>query len=143
MQKPFLKYGGSIFIKNDLKRLKKWKSLKDDVYNCYKIIAGGLCEQNWPPPYNFGGGLITETSEFLCFKERQAITNPFLSPSEGARIIYGLTKKSKVFLPLIVFGACEEKETYKINNKKFSLTSSNFAKIINEKLKNFDLPKTD
>jgi len=134
-----LEYAGNILIEDDLKRLKRWSSLETDVHNCYKIIAGSLNETRWPPSYNFCGGLITKIvhseKTLLCFKERQAITEPQMTPEEGARIIYALVVEIKKFIPLLVFSASEEKTMYKIGKKKFLLTKSNFAKIITEKIR--------
>lgn len=140
MQQGFLKYDKSnLFIQKDLKKLKHWRSLKNDLFSIYKIAAGALSEKNWPPPVNFFGGLIThiksDSVTFLCYKHRIKITNPKISHRKGGRLIYGLIVESRAFIPLLVFPASEEGKFYSINNKKFRLTSSNFAYIINEKLK--------
>lgn len=140
MQNKSLKYDDSLtFIKRDLKRLKKWKSIEDDVYACYKIINGMICETRYPPTFDFCGGLIFERKCFygtlLCYKDRIAIKEPPLSPSEGARLIFAIIKEPAVFIPLILFKVSEERTFYNINSKKFRLTSSNFGKIIIEKLK--------
>lgn len=138
MQKRSLKYDGSNrFIKKDFQRLKRWKSLSKDIYSCYKITDGILKELPWPPPLNVLGGLITKIEcsygTLLCYKDRVAISNPSLSPSRGARLIFAIAKET--FIPLIVYGACEEGGPYKVNGKKFLLTKSNLGKIIKEKIK--------
>ena len=139
MQSEFLKYGGNHFIKNDLKRLKRWSSLEEDVLNFFKILSGGLSETKWPPPNSFGGGLITKKQSaeetILFFKDRQGITDPRTNPAQGARIVYGLVKEQRVFIPFLVFSASEEGKYYRINSKKLLLTKSNFTKIIDEKIK--------
>ena len=138
-QEKGLKYDGScIFIKNDLKRLKSWTSLAKDIYGCYKIVNGAVKEIGFPPTVNSLGGLITEIKcshgTLLCYKDRFPITNPCLTPSEGGRIIFAIIKEQRIFIPLLVYAAKEEKGPYKINNKKFFLTKNNLGKIIKEKI---------
>ncbi len=70
----------------------------------------------------------------LCFKDRVPITNPPLSSSKGARLIYAIIKEYKLFIPLLVFSANEEGEFYEINRKKIRLTKSGFGNIIREKI---------
>ena len=139
MQGRQLKYVGNAFIEHDLRRLKKLTSLSDDLHSVYEIISGLVEELQWPPPYSFCGGLIAEIEidgeRYLCFKDRVPIKNPSMSPSNGCRLVYALGVSTHTFIPLLVYSAKEEKETYNINNKKYSLTSSNLGKIINEKLK--------
>lgn len=126
------------FIKNDLRRLKSWPSLANDIYGCYKVVNGILKEIVFPPTVNSLGGLITEIKcsrgTLLCYKDRLPITNPCLTPSEGGRIIFAIIKEQRIFIPLLVYAAKEEKGPYKINNKKFFLTKSSLGKIIREKL---------
>ncbi len=140
MPSRFLKYDNScLFIKRDLRRLKRLKSLKEDIYDCYKIVDGLSKESLYPPPFNAFGGLITKIEcslgTLLCFKDRVPITNPFLPPSKGARLIYTIIKEYKVFIPLLVFSADEEGKLYEINRRKIRLTKSGFGKIIREKIK--------
>lgn len=140
LQPPQLKYGPTDFIIEDLRRLKKWKSLGVDIANHQLIVSGLLVEAAvYPPPYNFSGGLITRIDHlkgtFLCFKDRVAITDPFMTPEEGARLVYAIIPQLAMFIPMLVYGAFEEGTMYCINKKKFPLTKSGLGKIINEKLK--------
>ena len=139
MQEQPLKYVGNEFIENDLKRLKVISSLADDVKDAFNVICGYVEETNWPPLVDFCGGLITELpiegEIFKCYKDRVPNKKPRFSPSKGCRLIYALGTKSKTFIPLLVFRSNEEGTMYAINNKQFKITSSNFGKIINEKLK--------
>lgn len=139
MQEPQLRYAGNDFIRSDFRRLKKIKSLEADIEEVFKVICGLVEEANWPPHVDFCGGLITELSIedeiFRCFKDRVPTTNPPLTPSNGCRLIYAIGIESRTFIPLLVFRASEEGTMYKINSKQFKLTSSNFGKIIDEKLK--------
>ncbi len=125
-------------MKRDLKRLKRFKSLKEDIYDCYKIVDGLAKESLYPPPISAFGGLITKLEcslgTLLCFKDRVPITNPPLSSSKGARLIYAIIKEYKLFIPLLVFSANEEGEFYEINRKKIRLTKSGFGNIIREKI---------
>jgi len=139
MQEQFLRYDERhVFIKNDLKRLKKLKSLPDDIQNQYRIIQGQIRETGWPPPFNFCNGLITRQeingSAVYFYKDRFAIMNPRLTPSEGGRIIYGLFIKEKLFIPFLVYRANEEGCAYEVNRKRFHLKKCDLAKIIKEKI---------
>lgn len=139
MPEPPLRYAGNDLILSDLKRLKKIKSLPEDISSIHKLINGMSEESGWPPPVDFCGGLITEfvidDEKFMCFKDRVPTSNPKLTPSQGCRLIFALSIKSRSFIPLLVFRANEEGQDYMINGKKYKLTSSNFGKIIDEKLK--------
>lgn len=139
MQGQQLKYAGNYFIKQDLRRLKSISSLEQDILEAFSVVRGLIDETSWPPPFDFCGGLITKLSiddeVFLCFKDRVPTVRPKLNPSSGCRLIYALGIDSQAYVPLLLYRANEEGETYSINNKKFNLTSSNLGKIINEKLK--------
>lgn len=139
MQAQTLRHAGKDFIKQDLRRLKTIKSLPADLESIFDIVCGLVSETGWPPNYDFCGGIITQFKvdgeEFICFKERVPTANPLLSPANGCRIIYALGISSMTFVPLLVYRANEEGCDYKINGKKFKLTSSSLSKIINEKMK--------
>jgi len=135
-----LNYGPEDFIEEDLKRLKAWGSLRSDIHNQYQITCGLLVTTNqFPPPSNFCGGLITYKKhvkgEFYFFKERVAITNPFMTPAEGARLIFAIVPQLNRFIPILVYAASEEARMYSINGKKLPLKKPGLGKIVNEKLR--------
>ena len=69
------------------------------------------------------------------YKIRIAIVSPKTSSSNGARLIYGVIKESKKFVPILVYGAFEEGKYYLISHKKLPLRRNGLIKIIDEKLK--------
>lgn len=142
MSNEILDYSGTDFIKCDLKRLKRWNTLDQDIYNHYKIIIGKLTDALLSSVFSSPlGDFITEkklgekTIQF--YKIRVAISSPKTPPSAGARLICGVIRESKKFVPILVYGAFEEGSYYKINNKKFPLKKSGLVGIIDEKLKFF------
>lgn len=142
MSNEVFDYSGTDFIKCDLKRLKKWDTLEQDIYNHYKIIIGKMTDALLSSVFSSPlGDLITEkkfgetTTQF--YKIRVAISSPKTPPSAGARLIYGLIRGSKKFVPILVYGAFEEGSYYKINSKRFPLKKSGLVGIIDEKLKSF------
>lgn len=136
-----LNYAGTDFIKGDLRRLKRLSSLEEDIFNNYRIIMGKLTDGLLPSSlFNclFGDCLTqktvnAETIEF--YKIRVGITNPKMSPSCGVRLVYGVVRSKKSFVPILVYAACEEGRYYQINNKKLPLKKSGLVQIIDEKLK--------
>ena len=63
------------------------------------------------------------------------ISSPKLSPNNGARLIHGVIREQRKFVPILVYGAFEEGKYYLINNKKLILRKSGLIRIIDEKLK--------
>ncbi len=127
-------------IENDLKRLKKLVSLKEDIKNTCNIIIGKTTDNiilNSCPPKTIFGDLITkktlEDKDFHFYKKRVPITNPKTSPSEGCRLIYGICVYK--LIPFFVYKAPEEKAHYEINNKKIPIQKAGLIKIIEEKIK--------
>ncbi|MDA3802494.1 MAG: hypothetical protein PF488_01175 [Patescibacteria group bacterium] len=134
-----LEYFGSELIKKDLKRLKKWSSLEKDIKNILKIINGQLTDEIYRCPQKaIFEDFITEKNiegEIVgFFKKRIPITSCKIGPSAGARLLFGVIKSSNKFIPILLYGAFEEKSFYKINNKKIKLQSSGLIQIIQEKL---------
>jgi hypothetical protein len=142
MPNEILDYTGTAFIKCDLKRLKKWNTLEQDIHNHYKIIIGKLTDALLSSVFSSPlGDFITEKklgeATVNFYKIRVAISSPKTPPSAGARLIHGVIKESKRFIPILVYGAFEEGSYYKINSKKFPLKKSGLIGIIDEKLKSF------
>lgn len=135
------------YIKRDLKRLKKIKSLADDLENHYKIFRGKVKEKitnQYQVPLASAFLYKTEIDDgikILFYKDRCATTNPKMTPSEGLRIIFALYVKDgnpMQYTPFIVFLAKEEGERYFTpNNKKYPLKTSHFKDIIEAKLEYF------
>jgi len=124
----------------DYKRLKKWGSLEEDVFNHYKMFLGRITDTlirsvfNYPlcehiTQKDFDG----ETAHF--YKMRVAISNPKMSPSCGARLIFAILLQKRKFVPILAYGAFEEGQFYSINGKMHPLKKSGLIKIIDEKLK--------
>jgi hypothetical protein len=84
-----------------------------------------------------GGGI-----KVFFYKDRCAVKNPRMSPSEGLRIVFALYVKEKTilkFVPFVVFLASEEGKKYHCpNNKEYPLKSSSFRDIIEAKLECID-----
>jgi len=140
MSEEPLEYVGTHYIKRDLRRLKKWPSLEQDIINHYKMIMGKLTDDLLSSVFNFPfGDFVTEVKieeEIIHFyKVYIAISSPRLSSRNGARLIYGIIRKNKKFVPILVFGAFEEGKYYPINGKKLPLQKNGLVKIIDEKLK--------
>jgi hypothetical protein len=136
-QKEFESLGNDL-IQCDLKRLKKWKSLETDISSIFQIINGRVTDLILNSYTNFGTFLTEKELDgvkVLFYKERVAILNPRTPPSKGARLVFGVFANERVFLPIFVYAAEEEKKYYNINGKRFPLTASNLTKIIEEKLK--------
>lgn len=139
-----LDYVGTGFIKNDLKRLRKWSSLEQDIYNNYKILMGKLTDGLSPsifisPLGNHITEVKTENTTIHFYKIKVGISSPKLSPNSGARLIHGVVREQRKFIPILVYGAFEEGRYYRINNKKLLLQRSGLIKIINEKLKSVQI----
>jgi len=140
MSDEILEYVGTDFIKGDLKRLKKWPTLEQDIYNHYKILMSKLTDALLPSVFTSPlGDFITEkkiqNTTIHFYKIKVGILLPKTSPNNGARLIHGVIRDSKKFVPILVYGAFEEGRYYLINNKKFPLRKSGLIGIIDEKLK--------
>lgn len=132
-------YVGNDLIKKDLKRLKRLISLGDDITNSYLILMGKLTDvlshNMFSSPL---GDFLTEKSikgfNFRFYKKSINISNPKLSSSSGARLIFGVQEEKRKFIPILVYSASEEKKHYFINQKKLPLTKPGLIKIIDEKI---------
>ena len=110
---------GNILIQEDLKRLKKFISLPEDldIYFDYHSRQYKTC-----------GQLSCKTaheSEYIICKERIGIVSPFRSPSKGGRLWFVVTK-GELYIRCLLYLA-EEEDFY---------TSSNNLIILRERLKN-------
>lgn len=144
MSGEILDYVGTAFIKNDLRRLKKWSSLEQDIYNNYRILMGKLTDGLLPsiftsPLGDFITEVKTENTTIHFYKIKVAISSPKLSPNNGARLIHGVIREQRKFIPVLVYGAFEEGKYYLINNKKLLLRKSGLIRIIDEKLKSVQI----
>jgi len=139
-----MEYSQGPYIKSDLKRLKKIKSLEDDLENHFKIFRGKIgelinSEYNVPLAQAFLYETKVDSVSVYFYKDRSATINPFMSPSSGLRIVFALFVKDRKplkYVPFIVFLSKEEGDRYNCpDNKKYPLKSSSFKKIIESKLK--------
>jgi len=140
MSGEILDYVGTDFIRSDLRRLKKWSSLEQDIYNNYRILMGKLTDGLLPsvftsPLGDFITEVKTESTIIHFYKIKVGISSPKLSSNNGARLIHGVIREQRKFIPILVYGAFEEGRYYLINNKKLPLRKSGLIKIIDEKLK--------
>ena len=132
-----MKYHGTNFIENDLKRNKNI-SAETDIKDAFMIVKGKFAENGlYVDKNDYIGEKILNNSKIIFYKRRIPISKPKIKPSQGGRLIYGIIEREKgiIFIPFLFFLANEEKKFYKINGKKIRLTSSYFVKIIDEKLK--------
>jgi hypothetical protein len=139
-----MEYSQGPYIKTDLKRLKKIKSLETDLENHFKIFRGKVGERingeyNVPLAQAFLYETEVDSVKVYFYKDRSATTNPFMSPRSGLRIVFALFVKDREilkYIPFIVFLAKEEGDRYNCpDNNKYPLKSSSFKKIIESKLK--------
>ncbi len=139
-----MEYELGYYVLRDIKRLKQLHSLKVDIENHFKVFRGKVKEKivseyNVPLAQAFlykvelGEGITA-----LFYKDRWAVTNPRMSPSEGLRIVFALFVKDGKplkYTPFIVFRASEEGKSYHCpNGKEYPLLSSSFKHIIEAKL---------
>jgi len=95
---------GYAIIETDLKRLKNYKSLKEDLDKIFSIVN--------KPWMEFGKiideqRMIYQETDIICYKRRGPVSSHGLSPASGIRLIYAIVKKS-TFIPLLLFLASEE-----------------------------------
>lgn len=148
-----MKYLLGPYAVRDIKRFKKISSLEKDIENHYKIFRGKVTEKivseyKVPLAQAFLYKVeLGENIKVLFYKDRCAVTNPKMSPSEGLRIIFGLYVKDQVplkYTPFIIFLAKEEGERYLCpNGKEYPLKSSSFKHIIEAKLEYHEIPQED
>lgn len=132
------------YVKRDIKRLKKIRSIEKDLESHYKIFRGKVrerIESEYKVPLVQAFLYKTELEdgiEIFFYKDRCAITNPKMSPSQGLRIVFALYVKNQKplkYVPFIIFLASEEgKKYYSPNGKEYPLKSSYFKHIIEAKL---------
>lgn len=140
MPEEILEYNGNDLIKSDLRRLKHWKSLEDDIFNHYRMFLGKITDDLLKSVFCLPLCDHITTKEvdgvkIYFHKMRVKISSPKTSYSDGGRLVFGIIVEEKKFLPLFCYGAFEEKKFYIINGKKIRPTSSGLIKIINEKFK--------
>ncbi len=133
-------------IKKDLKKLKKWISLEEDIKIIIKIAIGYLNDNvlssaNCAPRTIFGDFIsinYINSEKIFTFKKRVAITNPRIVPKSGARLVYAFMETPKKFFPLLIFPAKNEGKMYLINKKKLPLTETGIRRIIEEKINSLE-----
>ncbi len=139
-----MEYSLGPYVKRDIKRLKKLHSLEKDLENHYKIFRGKINERinseyQVPLAQAFLYKVeLPDNVKVFFYKDRCAVTNPRMSPSEGLRIIFGMyikDKKPLKYVPFIVFTAKEEQQKYYCpNGKEYPLKQAHFKDIIQAKL---------
>lgn len=137
------------YVKRDIKRLKKIHSLEKDLENHYKIFRGKVTERimsEYQVP--LAQALLYKIElrdgiKVFFYKDRCAITEPKMSPSEGLRIVFALYFRNGTpfkYVPFIAFLAKEEGTSYHCPSGspagvEYPLKSSSFRNIIESKLK--------
>ena len=96
---------GYSLIKEDLKRLKKYTSLIDDLEKSFLIVNKPWVEYHAIIDEN--RKIYQDGDNIICYKRRVPITSYGLSPSSGMRLIYSIVKGAH-FVPLLLFVASEE-----------------------------------
>ncbi|MFA5134426.1 MAG: hypothetical protein WC505_01405 [Patescibacteria group bacterium] len=138
MQSQKYNVAGNQYIKRDLKRLKKFKSLEKDIQDKIKIIIGGLQDHQASFSSFPFSVFITKASlngkEIWFYKARIGITSCRLSASNGCRLIFGYIPADYIFVPILVYSASDEGTAYNINKKQIPLKHEGLKKIITEKL---------
>ena len=92
---------GYELVERDIKRLKKLKSLKEDLDIFYTAHTNQL---------NDFGRLsceIASTPNYKIYKDRIAVTNPFTPPSKGCRLWFVITKDG-FYIRCLIYQANEE-----------------------------------
>lgn len=94
---------GNSLIEPDIKRLKRLKSLQEDLGTYFTAHINQL--------ETFGrlSCQITADKEYVVCKERIAITRPRLSPSKGCRLWFVITRNSGYYIRCLLYSASEEK----------------------------------
>ena len=129
-------YATNYFIKSDLRRLKAFKSLADDLQVTYEQVCvhlyqlGGMAKANFKDP--FITNVTIAQQSFNCHRTRMAITEPHQPASNGCRLIYGISQE--LFVPLLVFRVTEKGACYGANKDKLLLIKNNFRRIIQAKI---------
>lgn len=134
---------GCSYIKRDLKRLKRIKSLKEDVENHFKIFRGVVNDRQRPQGWPFTCGVADYLFEieigdktFYFYKARQATTNPSSGTAKGVRIIFCVDGDRSKYIPFLVFEASEEDTKYHApDNRDYLLKGQNFKSIIEAKIR--------
>lgn len=105
LQPSFQKLGNDI-IQEDLKRLKSYRSLEQDIDIIFQEVNNAWIRYGMLRDEK---DLIYKSSEekLLFFKRRSPISSHNLSKKSGARLIYCIIKKEK-YLPFLLFAAKEE-----------------------------------
>ena len=132
------------FLKTDAKRLKKIKSLVQDVQAHRKYLSGKFWELNNSPKYFVPTSKATfydETHEdgvrIMVCKFRQVTTNPRKDKSGGLRIIAVIVYSNEApikYIPLIVYSADEEKSFISCDGKQYKVTKAGIANLVKHRL---------
>lgn len=136
---------GNQLISSDLKRLKKIKSLEEDIESQFKMIRGKIFEINRPELYtNRLGDFILqvcyEDIKILVYKSRFVISDPkSKGTADGYRTVFGILQSDKktTFIPILVFIANEEGKTITETGKKVKLQSKGLKVIVKKRITNF------
>ncbi len=93
---------GFDWIKEDLKRLKKYRSLKTDLINYFKIH-----NDSWTK-YDSLSCIVAFGKNYVICKQRIGIKNPRQSPSEGGRLWFVIDKTTGKYYRCLLYIAKEE-----------------------------------
>ncbi len=93
---------GLDLIKRDLKRLKKYRSLKNDLENYFKIH-----DDSWKK-YRSLSCMKASGKNYIICKQRIGIKNPKLSPSEGGRLWFVVDTSNGNYYRCLLYLAREE-----------------------------------
>ena len=132
------------FLKSDAKRLKRIKSLVDDVKAHHQFLKGKLWELKNSPQYFIPTAKATFFDEVfengqrtqVC-KFRQVTTNPRSDKSGGLRILAVLVYENVdpiKYIPLLIYSAQEEKSSVVCDGKAYKMSKSGIASLIKYRL---------
>lgn len=96
---------GHLLIEEDLKRLKKYTGLVNDLEKLFLVVNGPWVEYHAIIDEN--RKIYQDGNSIVCYKRRGPVTSHGLSPSSGIRLIYAIVKEA-YFVPLLLFAASEE-----------------------------------
>lgn len=118
---------GYDLVKQDLKRLKRLRSIESDLKNYFKVH-----NDLWSK-FNNVSGTIASGKNYIVIKERIATKDPKMTPSEGCRLWVVINTTTGDYYRCLLYSAKEE-ETYKksvcfniVNDKIKTLLANNLG----------------
>ena len=115
---------GFDLIEKDLKRLKKYTSIKIDLENYFKIH-----NNSWK---RFGmlSCIIASGKNYCVGKQRIGIKDPKMSPSEGGRLWFVINKVTGEYYRCLLYSAKEESSYPK--STCFDVVNSQIRRLISK-----------